>query len=194
MAIDVLRMNKYYKILELPYDAPWTDVKQAYRDLVRVWHPDRFARDVRLQQRATRKLTEINEAYTFLKKLSGNEPEAGEPGISPDIKPDSNIEFEPIDWSQCTKEDIVVEQQSSITKKPIGIRFLRWRWYYAVAGIPLLALLMLVAFASTSQGKFSQLKSNLSGERSTPREKKRGTNIEIPDEAVLPLVGSAGRR
>jgi curved DNA-binding protein CbpA len=42
--------------------APET-VKQAYRDLVKVWHPDRFPSDPRLQQRGRDQLKDINAAY-----------------------------------------------------------------------------------------------------------------------------------
>ncbi|RJR34822.1 MAG: tetratricopeptide repeat protein, partial [Deltaproteobacteria bacterium] len=38
-------------------------VKQAYRDLVYVWHPDRFVQNTRLQQKAEAMLKEINAAY-----------------------------------------------------------------------------------------------------------------------------------
>src|SRR4030095_4623616 len=46
--------------------------KQAYRDLVNVWHPDRFAHDPRLQKIAEEKLKEINEAYEHLKSYFSN--------------------------------------------------------------------------------------------------------------------------
>jgi hypothetical protein len=42
------------------------DIKAAYRDLAKVWHPDRFAHDPRLQQKAQEKLKEINDAYRRL--------------------------------------------------------------------------------------------------------------------------------
>lgn len=56
-------MEKYYRILDLPTSASEQDVKQAYRELVKVWHPDRFTHDIKLQKRAEEKLKEINDAY-----------------------------------------------------------------------------------------------------------------------------------
>jgi len=44
-------------------------LKQAYRDLVRIWHPDRFTHDPRLQRKAEAKLKEINEAYEQLQSI-----------------------------------------------------------------------------------------------------------------------------
>ena len=51
------------QILGLEADASPEEVKQAYRDLVHVWHPDRFAQNPRLQKKAEAMLKEINGAY-----------------------------------------------------------------------------------------------------------------------------------
>lgn len=56
-------MEKYYKILDINTNATEQDVKQAYRDLVKVWHPDRFTHDPKLRKKAEEKLKEINVAY-----------------------------------------------------------------------------------------------------------------------------------
>lgn len=58
--------EKHYRVLGLEPHAPMPDVKAAYRDLAKVWHPDRFTHDPRLQQKAQEKLKEINEAYKEL--------------------------------------------------------------------------------------------------------------------------------
>jgi cytoskeletal protein RodZ len=42
------------------------ELKAAHRDLAKVWHPDRFVHDPRLQEKAQEKLKEINEAYEQL--------------------------------------------------------------------------------------------------------------------------------
>ena len=59
-------MATVYDIFEIKLGASREEIKQAYHDLVKVWHPDRFAHDVRLQARAQEKLKEINEAYNLL--------------------------------------------------------------------------------------------------------------------------------
>jgi hypothetical protein len=56
-------MNKYYDILGIDPDASIKEVKDAYRDLVKVWHPDRFSHDPKLRAKANGKLKSINEAY-----------------------------------------------------------------------------------------------------------------------------------
>ncbi len=63
-------MLRYYDILGVQYDASPLEVKEAYRDLVKVWHPDRFRNEnQRLQQRANKKLKEINDAFEKLKSV-----------------------------------------------------------------------------------------------------------------------------
>jgi DnaJ-class molecular chaperone len=58
---------QYYRILELENGATFEEVKQAYKDLATVWHPDRFCNNARLQQKAQDKLKELNQAYEQLK-------------------------------------------------------------------------------------------------------------------------------
>src|SRR5438093_2620395 len=54
---------QFYRILELEPGASPEVVKQAYRELVKIWHPDRFPNDPKFQKRANEKTKEINEAY-----------------------------------------------------------------------------------------------------------------------------------
>jgi len=59
-------INRCYEILEIDPGTSLEEIKRAYRDLAFVWHPDRFAHNDRLQQKAHQRLTEINEAYQQL--------------------------------------------------------------------------------------------------------------------------------
>ena len=58
--------DRFYEVLGLRPGASRQELKAAYRDLTKVWHPDRFTHDPRLQQKAEEKLKEINEAYEEL--------------------------------------------------------------------------------------------------------------------------------
>ena len=62
-----MNSETHYQVLEVKSGASQADIKQAYRDLAKVWHPDRFSGDSPLQQKAQEKLTRINAAYEFLK-------------------------------------------------------------------------------------------------------------------------------
>jgi serine/threonine-protein phosphatase 6 regulatory ankyrin repeat subunit A len=55
-------------LLEIDESASISDLKQAYRELAKVWHPDRFKDDPKLTEKASKKLTEINAAYERLQK------------------------------------------------------------------------------------------------------------------------------
>jgi hypothetical protein len=61
--------------LELGENATPGEIRQAYRDLAKVWHPDRFANDPRMQAKASEKLRRVIEAYEFLQTHpSGSRP------------------------------------------------------------------------------------------------------------------------
>jgi hypothetical protein len=62
----VTTSDRFYEVLGMRPGASRQELKAAYRDLTKVWHPDRFAHDPRLQQKAEEKLKEINEAYEQL--------------------------------------------------------------------------------------------------------------------------------
>lgn len=59
-------LEQYYALLGVASGTSGQELKEAYRDLAKVWHPDRFSHDPRLQQKAQEKLKEINEAYEHL--------------------------------------------------------------------------------------------------------------------------------
>lgn len=65
-------LQNCYRVLELEPGATQEDVRQAYRELVKVWHPDRFAHDPKLQKKAQEKLKQINLAYETTKAADGN--------------------------------------------------------------------------------------------------------------------------
>lgn len=52
--------------LELTAAASAAEIKQAHRDLLKVWRPDRFGRSGRLRARVQAKLKRINQAYQTL--------------------------------------------------------------------------------------------------------------------------------
>ncbi len=60
-------LDRCYNFLELKPGEPLEKVKQAYRDLAFVWHPDRYSHNPRLQQKANEKLKAINEACEDLR-------------------------------------------------------------------------------------------------------------------------------
>ncbi|MEH1974448.1 MAG: dynamin family protein [Nostoc sp.] len=60
------KITRAYSILGLPANASLAEVKQAYRTLVKKWHPDLFVNQPQLQKQAQEKMHLVNEAYTIL--------------------------------------------------------------------------------------------------------------------------------
>ena len=61
-----LDIESAYYILGLEPGVPIAQIKQAYRQLVKIWHPDCFS-DLEKKQQAEKKIKTINEAYDLLK-------------------------------------------------------------------------------------------------------------------------------
>ena len=59
------------RTLEIEPGASLEEVRQAYLDQTKIWHPDRFSNDIRLQKKAEEKLKQINLAY---QRLCGGGP------------------------------------------------------------------------------------------------------------------------
>jgi len=55
-----------YVTLEIDENASIKEVKQAYRDLVSIWHPDKYMHNPRLHKKAEEKIKGINLAYETL--------------------------------------------------------------------------------------------------------------------------------
>jgi len=79
---------RHLGVLELKPGATLADVKEAYRDLARVWHPDRFT-DERLAAKAQNRLKEINSAYAWIKKNPAALARAHAPVARPRPRPAS---------------------------------------------------------------------------------------------------------
>jgi hypothetical protein len=80
-------LSHSYRILGLESPVSKDELKRAYRELVKVWHPDRFGHDEQLQRSAEQKLKEINGAYEILLANlfaeSLDEPDAAAPSPPP---------------------------------------------------------------------------------------------------------------
>ncbi|MBN3887355.1 MULTISPECIES: J domain-containing protein [unclassified Nostoc] len=59
-------LEQCYQVLDVSSDASVDEIKQAYKDLFQVWHPDRYAHNPRLQRKAEAELKAINSAYEII--------------------------------------------------------------------------------------------------------------------------------
>jgi hypothetical protein len=69
-----LDTSQAYRVLGLVPGATIDEVRTAYRDLVKVWHPDRFPDNDRLREKAHQNLQLYNEAYELLRDLPAAPP------------------------------------------------------------------------------------------------------------------------
>jgi hypothetical protein len=64
--MDESQISAYLELLDLPDAFTEAQLKQAYHDLVQVWHPDKHSHNERLRKKADEKMKEINQAYEVL--------------------------------------------------------------------------------------------------------------------------------
>lgn len=95
-----------YEVLGVKPGVSDRELKAAHRDLAKVWHPDRFLNDPRLQEKAQEKLKEINAAYEQLlsrhtfrparpqRKTANSQPGAGV------TQPEPRIPAQGIRWTR----------------------------------------------------------------------------------------------
>jgi len=61
------KMQRYFDILELPYTATLYDVKKKYKIMIKLFHPDRHSADDSVEEYASKKTKELNNAFNTLK-------------------------------------------------------------------------------------------------------------------------------
>lgn len=133
--------------LELDRSAGPAEVKQAYRDLVRIWHPDRFTHDARLSARAQEKTKRINEAYRLLSRYF-----EGDDVFEDDPYGDEAEASEPAPESPTEPEPTSADADSHTTQNAPPDQPMRDRWpeRWAIGG-GLVLVVLLVGFVSTKQ-------------------------------------------
>jgi hypothetical protein len=79
-----LELSRHFRLLEIHPDASYDEAREAYLDMVHVWHPDKYELNSRLQLKATEKLKEINNAWKNLEAYYAEEKQRatreGRPG------------------------------------------------------------------------------------------------------------------
>ena len=68
-----MRLDDEYRLLDLDPGASDEEVKRAFRDLTKVWHPDRFGNDPQLRLKAEEKLKAVVRAYETIRAARAGE-------------------------------------------------------------------------------------------------------------------------
>jgi hypothetical protein len=127
-------------ILALRPGATAVEIKEAYRDMVKVWHPDRFGSDPRLRQKAEEKLQQINKAYQVL--VSG--PETGQSfAAEPERNANSTVGDAPSSRGPAFSPNSQ-SGRASLRRSSVGVG-----WLYAGVGI---ALGLFVGYVALEHG------------------------------------------
>ena len=165
-------LDKYYAILGLQPGATQKEIKQAYLDLAKVWHPDRFPNDPRLQQKAQEKLKEINEAYSHLKEIRN--------GIhSRPRQPESEPRYtQPRYESARSRPSQTQASQKSPSPQHHKYDLFKSATFWILAGVCIIILWSIIDNSTGSSGP--QLKQSEYKQPSSPPQKPQN-NISIKD-------------
>ncbi len=119
-----------YQVLEIDQSTPYAEIKKAYRDLVKIWHPDRFSHDVRLQEKCQKRTQNLNEAFHHLDSL---------------LRLGVAVEEQPY---QASSTSARANGRQSLTLRPVSVD---GRWGYATE-----AGLLVIDARFDSAGEFSE--------------------------------------
>jgi curved DNA-binding protein CbpA len=127
-------LNEALEIIGVGPNASPTEIRDAYRDLAKVWHPDRFPNDPRLRQKAEEKLRLINDAHQFLQSSGARRtaaPSSGYPAQS---------EVPPKPPRQTTTEPQTAASPASTSVRSEAKTRLSG-WHYLLVGIAAISLI-----------------------------------------------------
>ncbi len=163
-------MNKYYEILGIDSDASLKEIKDAYRDLIKVWHPDRFSHDPKLRAKASGKLKSINEAYEKILSELDNDNETTD-AQSP----------------RWTTTDLVDPSifKSTPTREPLLPRKL---WYLGliIVGLSVLALIVVTQYVRRDDNHHVAIAASSPVHESSPSPTLTPTPSDSPSPKAEP--------
>ncbi len=145
--MDESQISACLELFDLPDAFTEAQLKQAYHDLVQVWHPDKHSHNERLQKKADEKMKEINQAYQTLQSHLVNgrfhfERPLAQPGAqSPGTGPTSRHEPSPHAQPQATEP--APEDAPPAATATIGAKLLTGNvFWYVLVGVILLMVIL----------------------------------------------------
>jgi hypothetical protein len=103
-----MKLKECYQRLELSPDATITEIRQAYKRLVKNWHPDKFEADYPMKAYAEERIKIINAAYDFLcKHLSLKKTQLTSNKDNSSIQPSKNTTF----WGNLLQKTTLFKRQ-----------------------------------------------------------------------------------
>lgn len=145
-------LRECYRILDVEPSASLDEVKRSYRELVKVWHPDRFTNDPSLQAKAQEKLKQINLAYERISKgetaeSNGRTASVATPsaGSEPRRGPSSSQESQRQSPGNPPPPKPEPSQAEASRNRPVPQSGTKAQWRHAVIGFGFLALSLWLA-------------------------------------------------
>jgi hypothetical protein len=139
----ILSVDEALDILGLHRTATVSEIKEAYRDLVKVWHPDRFGNDIPLRRKAEERLKQINIAYQCLQGYaSAPDPTPHKTQRSSETPPPYSAHRES---PHAGKHDAGLADESSRRKNQLKVKVL--------LGLMFLVFILVVFFIASIRDK-----------------------------------------
>ena len=115
-------LSRAYATLGLTFPASPTEVRKAYKRLVRQWHPDRFARDPAGQAEASVRMRAINGAYELIRG-------SYMPRYESTTAADGRVRPQPTPGARLSREQIEELVNSIGREGPVDIVIGALEWY-----------------------------------------------------------------
>lgn len=114
-----ISMKRYYEALDIPQSATVDEIRAQYKQLVRVYHPDRFA-DAEAKAQAEERFKAINEAYRALSEAA---EQRGKQSAGP--KPKPVVDRDLLDFGILAHGDkrVLSFQASNIGEPTINVNY-----------------------------------------------------------------------
>ena len=111
------------RILGLDDDATSEDVKIAYKETVQILHPDRFANNKKLQDRATEQFKNLQEAYDYLTSGKGFRAtgRSGSSGSAGRVRTSANVTEARMAGVAAARTQLVKQRDVALDERRNGI-------------------------------------------------------------------------
>lgn len=194
------------RVLGVDPTAPIMHVRQAYLDLVKVWHPDRFEHDARLREKASQSLQRVNAAYAVLQRSTGHAetaaPSSSAPSPSAAPRPSAASTPRPSAAASVTPPTGSPDVAASASQGRGVLWLLKYRrdvvaaFVASVAGVGL-ALTLMVGSPETSDSAPADTPAATVGSDielpASPRPKASNQRLEMRPESGTDLSASGPR-
>lgn len=78
--------NKHFAILGVTKFSTNDEIKKAYKELMKIWHPDKFENNSKIQNEAQEKSKKINDAFSHFKDFTPAVKKVSSKTTSPNYK------------------------------------------------------------------------------------------------------------